>query len=281
MKAQRARARVPAQKPAPVAVPDPVGIHAQSSPHPVLVFPGKAKTRQNSSNVAARGSSSGPDRLSSVWNSAKQIASHVGMIAKVQSARARQIGAETARRAWANTRVLTAIASKNAKVHSAHAGQIGSEMARRTWANTRVLTAVAWENGKIRISLALKNSSKLLCSAWRNASLHSSSAWRNFRAQQISRSNSKRLHVAETISLGEKRFVAVIKVDGREFLVGGGSSNVSLLAQLTGKESKESFDELLTEKMAAPEMPVPKKQPAKQARKRVAKPTAAQAAEQA
>jgi flagellar biogenesis protein FliO len=214
----------------------------------VLVFPGKAKTRQNSSNVAARGSSSGPDRLSSVWNSAKQIASHVGMIAKVQSARARQIGAETAR---------------------------------RTWANTRVLTAVAWENGKIRISLALKNSSKLLCSAWRNASLHSSSAWRNFRAQQISRSNSKRLHVAETISLGEKRFVAVIKVDGREFLVGGGSSNVSLLAQLTGKESKESFDELLTEKMAAPEMPVPKKQPAKQARKRVAKPTAAQAVEQA
>jgi hypothetical protein len=43
----------------------------------------------------------------------------------------------------------------------------------------------------------------------------------------------KRLRVAETVSLGEKRFVAIVCVEGREFLIGGGSSGVSLLAQLS------------------------------------------------
>jgi hypothetical protein len=43
----------------------------------------------------------------------------------------------------------------------------------------------------------------------------------------------KRLRVAETVSLGEKRFVSIVCVEGREFLIGGGTSGVSLLAQLT------------------------------------------------
>jgi hypothetical protein len=42
----------------------------------------------------------------------------------------------------------------------------------------------------------------------------------------------KRLRVHETVSLGEKRFVALLSVEGREFLIGGGSAGVSLLAQL-------------------------------------------------
>lgn len=42
----------------------------------------------------------------------------------------------------------------------------------------------------------------------------------------------KRLCVAETVSLGEKRFVALLKVDGQEFLIGGGSTGVSVLAML-------------------------------------------------
>jgi Flagellar biosynthesis protein, FliO len=42
----------------------------------------------------------------------------------------------------------------------------------------------------------------------------------------------KRLRVAETVSLGEKRFVALVCVEGREFLIGGGSAGVSLLARL-------------------------------------------------
>ena len=41
----------------------------------------------------------------------------------------------------------------------------------------------------------------------------------------------KRLRVAENIPLGEKRFVALITVDGREFLIGGGASSISLLSQ--------------------------------------------------
>jgi hypothetical protein len=45
-------------------------------------------------------------------------------------------------------------------------------------------------------------------------------------------SATKRLRVAETVSLGEKRFVAILRVDGCEFLIGGGTSGISLLAQV-------------------------------------------------
>jgi hypothetical protein len=49
--------------------------------------------------------------------------------------------------------------------------------------------------------------------------------------RNYSLSQSKRMRVAETISLGEKRFVALLTVDGREFLIAGGASSVSLLSQ--------------------------------------------------
>ena len=42
----------------------------------------------------------------------------------------------------------------------------------------------------------------------------------------------KRLRLTETVSLGEKRFVAILQVDGSSFLIGGGSAGVSLLKQL-------------------------------------------------
>ena len=42
----------------------------------------------------------------------------------------------------------------------------------------------------------------------------------------------KRLRIAETVSLGEKRFVALVRVEDREYLIGGGAAGVSLLAQL-------------------------------------------------
>jgi hypothetical protein len=68
-------------------------------------------------------------------------------------------------------------------------------------------------------------------------------AWRDFCSKMLRRawsflharykiSTTKRLRVSETISLGEKRFVAIVAVEGREFLIGGGVSGVSLLAQL-------------------------------------------------
>jgi hypothetical protein len=46
------------------------------------------------------------------------------------------------------------------------------------------------------------------------------------------RSTPKRLRVLETVTLGDKRLVAVIQAEGRHFLVGGGPSGVSLLTAL-------------------------------------------------
>jgi flagellar biogenesis protein FliO len=59
-----------------------------------------------------------------------------------------------------------------------------------------------------------------------------SRAFRWVKEQQITGNGTKRLRVSETVSLGEKRFVAVVEVDGLHFLVGGGPSNVSMLAHL-------------------------------------------------
>jgi hypothetical protein len=52
----------------------------------------------------------------------------------------------------------------------------------------------------------------------------------------------KRLRVAETVSLGEKRFVALVCVEGREFLIGGGSSGVCLLTPLDKAKSAQPAD---------------------------------------
>lgn len=50
----------------------------------------------------------------------------------------------------------------------------------------------------------------------------------------LARRASRRLIVAETLSLGEKRFVSIVCVDGEQFLLGGGPSNIVLLAKLEG-----------------------------------------------
>ncbi|MGD0891339.1 MAG: flagellar biosynthetic protein FliO [Terracidiphilus sp.] len=63
----------------------------------------------------------------------------------------------------------------------------------------------------------------------------------------------KRMRLAENIPLGEKRFVALVTVGNREFLIGGAASNVSLLSQwestanspASGKQTlvmRESFE---------------------------------------
>jgi flagellar biogenesis protein FliO len=88
-----------------------------------------------------------------------------------------------------------------------------------------------------------------------------SRVWRWVQARRVERSSDKRLRVAETVSLGEKRFVAVVQVDGRHFLVAGGPANIALLAQL---DTNEPFEDVLKKTMT-----VPTKQPAK--RKRAAK----------
>lgn len=49
---------------------------------------------------------------------------------------------------------------------------------------------------------------------------------------KCAQTTTKRLRVSETVSLGEKRFVALVNVEGREFLIGGGSAGVSMLTAL-------------------------------------------------
>jgi flagellar biogenesis protein FliO len=67
-------------------------------------------------------------------------------------------------------------------------------------------------------------------------------------AQRLgSRHPRKRLRVCETVALGEKRFVAVIEVDGEQFLVGGGSTSVATLARL---EPTQQFSDVLKRRWA-------------------------------
>lgn len=53
-------------------------------------------------------------------------------------------------------------------------------------------------------------------------------------------STEKQLRVAETVSLGEKRFVAVVHAGGEKFLIGGGAQGVSLLTKLEGTGETQS-----------------------------------------
>jgi flagellar biogenesis protein FliO len=93
-----------------------------------------------------------------------------------------------------------------------------------------------------------------------------SKLWRWLHAGQTSRSNIKKLHVTSTVSLGEKRFVAVLEFDGLQYLVGGGATSVALLAQLN---PAETFSATIKQTIAAQ-----KKQPARVAAKKTPKPAA-------
>jgi flagellar biogenesis protein FliO len=45
------------------------------------------------------------------------------------------------------------------------------------------------------------------------------------------------LHVRETAPLGEKRFVALVDVDGERFLIGGAAGSVAVLATLRAQNA--------------------------------------------
>lgn len=55
---------------------------------------------------------------------------------------------------------------------------------------------------------------------------------------------SRQLRLCESLSLGEKRVVAVIQYQGQRFLVGASAQSVNLLSRL---DSAADFSELLTE----------------------------------
>ena len=58
--------------------------------------------------------------------------------------------------------------------------------------------------------------------------------------------DSKRLRVCESVSLGDKRAIFLVQVDGRRFLLGGAPTSISMLAQL---DASPSFPELLKNKL--------------------------------
>lgn len=66
-----------------------------------------------------------------------------------------------------------------------------------------------------------------LLSVWRWLTRYSSGI--------LTRSVPRRLRVAETVSLSERRFVSILQVDGEQFLIGGSPSSIVLLAKLEGK----------------------------------------------
>jgi flagellar biogenesis protein FliO len=49
--------------------------------------------------------------------------------------------------------------------------------------------------------------------------------------------------LSETLSLGEKRFLAVVQFQQQEFLVGGTGSSIALLAKLNGPEAPEKHQD--------------------------------------
>lgn len=77
--------------------------------------------------------------------------------------------------------------------------------------------------------------------------LHTGWRWlEHKRTQQLS---SRRLRLAETISLGEKRSVSIVQVDGAQYLIGCSTGSVQLLAVLDPQDNK--FVGIVEEKRAS------------------------------
>jgi flagellar biogenesis protein FliO len=52
------------------------------------------------------------------------------------------------------------------------------------------------------------------------------------RILRLNRCQPRRLHLCESLGLGERRFVAVVEFEGSRFLLGGTAGSLALLARL-------------------------------------------------
>lgn len=59
------------------------------------------------------------------------------------------------------------------------------------------------------------------------------------------RRRQRRLRLLETLSLGERRFIGLLAVDGRELLVGATTHSLSLLTELGEHDFEEFLDPAL------------------------------------
>ena len=66
---------------------------------------------------------------------------------------------------------------------------------------------------------------------------------RSLGAGGLRRSSHRRLRVTETISLGDKRFLSIVRVDTAEFLIGGGTGTMALLAKLDEQGATSAFQQ--------------------------------------
>lgn len=62
------------------------------------------------------------------------------------------------------------------------------------------------------------------------------------RIARLGRKSPRRLRLAETLPLGDRRFVAVIEFDRDRFLLGGTSSSLVLLARLDAERENSPVD---------------------------------------
>ncbi|RXH57266.1 flagellar biosynthetic protein FliO [Granulicella sibirica] len=70
------------------------------------------------------------------------------------------------------------------------------------------------------------------------------SAWKWLEQKRVQQSTMRRLRISETISLGEKRSIWIIQVDGKDYLVGGSAGSVALLSALDKQPSfRDTLDQ--------------------------------------
>jgi hypothetical protein len=102
-------------------------------------------------------------------------------------------------------------------------------------------TVVKSRSTRLMLFPAPGYTSRVLMKVWRWVTSRSSGI--------LTRGAARRLRVMETVALGEKRFVSILHVDGEQFLVGGSSSHIVLLAKLDPKAEgldPESFERVLS-----------------------------------
>jgi flagellar biogenesis protein FliO len=68
---------------------------------------------------------------------------------------------------------------------------------------------------------------------------HTTFGWDLKRWLAKPRKRQRRLRMVETLSLGERRLVGVLEVDGREFLIGATAQAVTLLGNLSEEDDAE------------------------------------------
>ena len=68
--------------------------------------------------------------------------------------------------------------------------------------------------------------------------------WVHDLRQRLQARPEKFLHLSETLSLGERRFLAVVEFQQQKFLIGGTASSVCLLAELGGERSNRILNKM-------------------------------------